>query len=95
MAPDFLTMAGIPGAGPFRLRIDREKVPKEVDLRSKLLPSVMGASVDARGIRFILREAFPLACAGSGTSLKSKIKWSTTKGFERDLKLGLKGGLGR
>src|SRR5262249_4251314 len=92
--PDFLTIVGIPGAGQFRLRIDPDKVPREEDLRSHLFPSVLAASVDARGIRFLGREAFPLACTGNGASLKSKAKWSNTKGLQRSLELGLKWPLG-
>jgi hypothetical protein len=89
-SPDFLTLIGVPGAGQFRLRIDPDKVPKEEELRSQLFPSVLAAAVDDRGIRFIAREAFPMACSGKGTFVKSKVKWTGAKGLQRTLELGLK-----
>ena len=87
---DFLTLLGIPGPGSFRVRIDPARIPRPEALRSHLFPSVLAAAVDDRGIRFIGREAFPFACAGNGTYVKSSVKWSNSKGLDRDIKLGLK-----
>jgi hypothetical protein len=90
VASDFLTLFGVPGRGSFRVRIDPARIPKPEALRSQLFPSVLAAAVDDRGIRFIGREAFPFACAGNGTYLKSSVKWSGSKGLKRDVKLGMK-----
>jgi hypothetical protein len=90
MPGDLLTLAGVPGAGGFRLRIDPDNIPKAQELQAHLFPSVFAASVDGAGLRFIAREAFPFACAGQGTYLKSSVKWSGAKGLKPDLKLGWK-----
>ncbi len=95
MSADLLSLAGIPRAGGFRLRIDPDKIPKAQDLMSHLFPSVLAASVDDAGLRFIAREAIPFACAGHGSYLKSTVKWNGAKGLKRNLKLGWKWGTGR
>ena len=86
---DILTMVGVPRPGAFRVRISAGQIPRAEDLRAHLFPSVLAAAVDGKGIRFILREAFPLACAGNRAELKSSLKWTGGKGLKRDLKLGL------
>jgi hypothetical protein len=92
MSADLLSLVGIPRAGGFRLRIDPDRIPKARELESHLFPSVLAAGVDDAGLRFIAREAFPFACAGRGSYLKSSVKWSGAKGLKRDLKLGWKWG---
>ena len=77
------------GQGASGVRIDPARIPRAEDLRSHLFPSVLAAAVDDRGIRFISREAFPFACVGNRTYVKSSLKWSGSKGLKRDLKLGL------
>jgi hypothetical protein len=67
-----LAFAGIPRPGAFRLRIGPSGVPKAKDLRSHLFPSVLAATVDARGLRIIGREAFPFACVSFAVKVNSK-----------------------
>ena len=86
---DILAMVGVPRPGAFRVRISADQVPRAEDLQAHLFPSVLAAAVDGQAIRFILREAFPLACAGNRTYVKSSLKWTGGKGLKRDLKLGL------
>ncbi len=88
-AGDLLSRLGIPGRGSFRLRIDPARRPTAEALQAHLFPSVLAATVDDRGIRFIHREAFPLAVVGKGSYLRSRMEWGT-KGLKRDLKLGWK-----
>ncbi len=89
MSTDLLTLVGVPGPGSFRLRIDPARIPKAEELRSHLFPSVLAAAVDDRGIRVISREAFPFACVGNRTYVKSGLKWSGSTGLKRDVTLGL------
>jgi hypothetical protein len=88
MAPDLLTLFGVPGRGSFRLRIEPARIPKPEQLQVHLVPSVLAAAVDDRGIRFIAREAFPFACTGNRSYVKSGIKWGGTEGWKRTLGLG-------
>jgi hypothetical protein len=92
MSADLLSLVGIPRAGGFRLRIDPVKIPSAQELQSYLFPSVLAASIDDAGLRLIAREAFPFACAGQGTYLRSSVQWSGAKGLKRDVKLGWKWG---
>ncbi len=57
-----LGMLGVPQAGGLRLQIDPASVPKADALQAQLFPSVLATAIDDRGVRFICREAFPLAC---------------------------------
>lgn len=92
-APDagpksLLQMAlGIPGPGGLRVRIDPAKVPKAAELQARLFPSVLASVVDDRGVRWIGREAFPLACVPLGDSLKVKKTWNLTNPAESKLKV--------
>lgn len=61
---------GIPRPGGFRLRLDRAKGIDAQAIQSRLFPSVLAASVDARGLRIIAREALPFACSGADTNFK-------------------------
>lgn len=65
-----LTLIGIPRRGAFRLRLGPSSLPKAKDLRSHLFPSILAATTDARGLRIILREAFPLACVPMDVNVK-------------------------
>ena len=56
-----LDMFCLPRPGRFQAKIDRSEVPDADDLRPFLFPSVLGATVDERGYRFISRATFPLA----------------------------------
>ena len=64
---------GVPRPGGFRVRVDRTKMVDARAIRDRLFPSVLAASVDARGLRIIAREAFPFACSGADTSLKANL----------------------
>jgi hypothetical protein len=88
---EFLVMLGVPRPGGFRLRIDRAKTPRADDLRAALFPSVLAATVDDRGLRVVLREAFPLACFGTESNLKMK---AGNQGLNEKLKVDVKFGPG-
>ena len=87
----FLVMLGVPRPGGFRLRIDRAKTPRAEDLRAVLFPSVLAMTVDDRGLRVVLREAFPLACFGTESNLKMK---AGNAGLGEKLKVDVKFGPG-
>lgn len=88
MAPDLLTLFGVPGRGSFRLRIEPARIPRPRDLQAHLFPSVLAAAVDDRGIRFIARDAFPFACTGNRSYVKSGLNWSGIGGWKQLLGLG-------
>ena len=67
---------GIPGSKGFRVRIPPNKIPKAATIRSYLFPSVLATTVDDRGIRWIGREAFPIACIGGGSLTKPSITYN-------------------
>jgi hypothetical protein len=94
MSVDLLSLAGIPRSGGFRLRLDPDKIPKARELQAHLFPSVLAASVDDAGLRFIAREAFPFTWASQGSYIKSSVKWSGAKGLKRDILMGWKWGTG-
>jgi hypothetical protein len=56
-----LDMFCLPSPGRFQVKIDRSRIPDPHDLRPLLFPSVVAATVDELGYRFISRGAFPLA----------------------------------
>jgi hypothetical protein len=70
---------GIPGPRGFRIRIPPALIPKAKALQDHLFPSVLATVVDARGIRWIGREAFPFACVGGGTLAKPSVNFNLTK----------------
>lgn len=65
-----LALIGIPRRGAFRLRLGPASLPKARDLRAHLFPSILAATVDARGLRIIGREAFPFACLPMDVNVK-------------------------
>ena len=66
-------LLGVPRPGGFRVRVDPAKKVDPRAIQERLYPSVVAASVDARGLRIIAREAFPFACSGADTSLKANL----------------------
>jgi hypothetical protein len=88
---ELLGLLGVPRPGGFRLRIDRAKTPNADDLRAALFPSVLAATVDDRGLRIVLREAFPFACFGAESNYKINVG---NKGRNENLKVSVKFGPG-
>src|ERR1700733_11385362 len=65
-----LEMFGLSRPGGFQVKVERQRIPEAGDLRSFLFPSVLAATADERGLRFITREAFPLALIANEASIK-------------------------
>ena len=87
---DFLGLLGLPEPGGFRVRIAPSKVPTEDQIKPHLFPGMMAVSVDDRGIRWIVREAFPTVLpAMVELTNMSTCEWMG-KGFKRDVKFKIK-----
>jgi hypothetical protein len=78
--------AGVPRPGKFRLRLDRSLRPKAAELKRPFFPSVLATTVDARGLRWVGREAFPLAALPS----ELPAEFTITKGLTDPPKLGVR-----
>ncbi len=55
------------------IHIDPAKVPKADEVRPLLFPGSMALSVDANGIQFVSREAFPNVLSSTSMSLVSSL----------------------
>jgi hypothetical protein len=78
-----LDMFGLPSPGRFHVKIDNTRIPEADDLRPFLFPSVLAATVDERGYRFISRGAFPLALLANDAAAKASfwLGWTYPEGF--------------
>jgi hypothetical protein len=78
-----LDMFGLPSPGRFHVKIDNTRIPEADDLRPFLFPSVLAATVDERGYRFISRGAFPLALLANDAAVKASfwLGWTYPEGF--------------
>ena len=74
----------LPSPGRFHVKFDRRRIPEPDDLRPFLFPSVLAATVDERGYRFISRGAFPLALLMNEASIKYGfwIEWTNLVGLK-------------
>ena len=78
-----LDMFCLPSPGRFHVKIDNTRIPEADDLGPFLFPSVLAATVDERGLRFISRGAFPLALLTNDATVKSCFwfGWTYPEGF--------------
>jgi hypothetical protein len=90
---EVLALFGIPRPGGFRVRIQPSKAPTSDQLRSYLFPSVIATTVDDRGFRLLVREAFPFVSLGNPGSLKSTITLGGDNGLKVDRKFSFNGSL--
>ncbi len=95
LASNVLGLVGVPRPGGFRVRIAPAKVPRWDDLKVHLFPSVLAASVDDRGLRVVVREAFPFAPWGDESSLDTSVSWTGGGGAKQNFKFNWKKRLGR
>jgi hypothetical protein len=63
-ATDLLGLLGVPQHQISKLRADRSKLPTADELRTRIFPSVIAATVDERSFRVIALEALPFAFLG-------------------------------
>jgi hypothetical protein len=84
-----LDMICLPSPGRFHVKFDSTRIPEADDLRSFQSPSVLAATADEQGLRFITREAYPLALIANDASIKYFywIEWTNTSGlrFEQNV----------
>lgn len=78
--------AGVPRPGKFRLRLDRSLRPTGEELKRAFFPSVLATTVDARGLRWVGREAFPLSALPS----ELPAEFTITQSLSGPAKLGVK-----
>lgn len=71
-ASSFYAAFGLPRPGGMRIHFEEDRLPDPKEIRRYLFPSVMAVTTDDRGVRLILREAFPMASWSEGLSLKYK-----------------------
>lgn len=61
-ASKVLGVLGVPQPGGLRIRMDAKQTPNAEAIQEPVFPSVLASAVDARGVRFVSREAIPFAC---------------------------------
>jgi len=78
-----LDLVGIPRRGGLSVKIKPSLVPTADDLRPYLFDSVLAATVDDRGCRFISRQAFPLELVTHLISFNWRIgaSWTVDEGL--------------
>jgi hypothetical protein len=78
-----LDMFCLPSPGRFHVKFDKTRIPEEDDLSPFLFPSVLAATVDERGLRFISRGAFPLALLANNAAINYYFffGWTNYEGF--------------
>lgn len=81
---ELCALLNLPRPGGFRMRFDETKRPRTADVEGRMFPSVLAATVDARGLRVIARQSLPLDNLGTGNI----IHYSLSKNIGQDAKLG-------
>ncbi len=72
-AADLLGLLGVPARPATQLQGGTAKLPAPEELRARIFPSVIAASVDEHNFRFIVLEALPFALVGPEVTFGEKM----------------------